>query len=594
MISVIIPMYNSEEYIDECLKSVFNSSYKNYEVIVIDDGSTDQSINIVKKYKTVKLFQLRHCGPGIARNIGIEKSNGDYIFFLDSDDKINVNTLKFLVSNIENNDILIGDYNIIYDSGKKEIFKTPDDSEFNVFFESVTIWNRLYKKNFIVDNNVKFEPLFQGEDRLFLADLYLHNPKVKIIHKNVYNWLRHESSNKKTLTHIDDESNFNGQLLCMIRFKDKLINNVTISDKELLLDHLRYSCIYLNEILKKSSSDKCDIDLFEKFISSLEFEKNTKLYKTIFNKEWVIMKNDDKNIEKKLQEMQNEINKLKKESEYWSKEVEDISTLTMHKMRGPYISFEYHLADHCNLNCKGCDHFSPLAKPKLADFSEFKKDINRMSEIFEGKAKSIHILGGEPLLNKDICKFIYETRKCFPDSNLTEIRVITNGILVNDMPLDFWKSLHDNNIILSVTKYPLKLNYNQMKENAEMNNVMFEFYDNTDQEQIWYNIKLQEDGKRDAKKSFYKCFVANDCVMLKGGKLYTCTLIPNIEHFNNYFDKNLEVCKDDYIDIYKVKDKNEIFDFLAHPVPFCRYCNPDVKDYSLSWEPTKKSIDEWT
>lgn len=299
-------------------------------------------------------------------------------------------------------------------------------------------------------------------------------------------------------------------------------------------------------------------------------------------------------LENKLNEMNIELQKIKEECAYWSKEVEDIATLTMQKMRGPYISFEYHLADHCNLNCKGCDHFSPLAQPKLITFDSFKKDLDRMSELFNGQAKSIHILGGEPLLNKEICKFIQKTRECFPDTNLTEIRVISNGILVNDMPDEFWQCLHKYNTILSVTKYPLKLNYDLMHEKAQKHNVNFEFYDNTDQEQIWYNIKLQEDGKKDARKSFYKCFVANSCIMLKDGKLYTCTLIPNIEHFNKHFKKDLQVCTEDYIDIYQAKNKEEIFDFLSKPVPFCRYCNPDIKDYSLEWEPTKKDINEWT
>lgn len=299
-------------------------------------------------------------------------------------------------------------------------------------------------------------------------------------------------------------------------------------------------------------------------------------------------------LEKKINEISMELQSVRKECDYWSKEVEDIATLTMHKMRGPFISFEYHLADHCNLNCKGCDHFSPLATQKITEYNTFKKDIIRMSRLFDGKAKSIHILGGEPLLNNDICKFMKKTRDCFPDFELTEIRVISNGILVNEMQADFWKSLHDNNIILSVTKYPLKLDYDLMLEKAKKYDVNFEFYDNTDQEQIWYNIKLQEDGKRDARKSFYKCFVSNDCIMLKDGRLYTCTLIPNIEHFNKYFNKNLKVCDDDYIDIYQARSKEEIFDFLSKPVPFCRYCNPDLKDYSLKWEATKKDISEWT
>ena len=104
---------------------------------------------------------------------------------------------------------------------------------------------------------------------------------------------------------------------------------------------------------------------------------------------------------------------------------------------------------------------------------------------------------------------------------------------------------------------------------------------------------MKIDGKQDPKKSFYKCFLSNECIMLKNGRLYTCTIIPNIDHFNKYFNTNMEVCEEDSIDIYKVKDKDQIFDFLSKPVPFCRYCNPDVKDYSLEWEPTNKKIDEW-
>lgn len=242
-------------------------------------------------------------------------------------------------------------------------------------------------------------------------------------------------------------------------------------------------------------------------------------------------------LEEKIDKMQNEIDNLKKECEYWAKEVEDITELSLQKMRGPYISFEYHLNDHCNLNCKGCDHFSPLAEEKFTNYEQFKNDIERMSELFDKKAKSIHILGGEPLLNKDVIKYLQKTREAFPDVDLTEIRLISNGILVNSMKPEFWKALRKYNIILSVTKYPLKLDYELMKKTADKYNAMFEFYDNTDKEQVWYNIKLQEDGKRDPKRSYFKCFVSNNCIMLKEGKLYTCTLIPNIEHFNKYFNK---------------------------------------------------------
>ena len=181
---------------------------------------------------------------------------------------------------------MIGNYNIIYDNGDIELFKTPTDSKFKSFFESVTVWNRLYRKEFLNKYKIKFESIFQGEDRLFLAELYLHNPKINVISDNIYNWMRHENETQKTLTHINDESNFNGQLYCMQKFKSLLENKISVKDRDLLIEHLQYSCIYLNEILKTTCKEKCDIKSFEEFILSLKFDENIELYKKIFGKEW--------------------------------------------------------------------------------------------------------------------------------------------------------------------------------------------------------------------------------------------------------------------------------------------------------------------
>ena len=285
MISIIIPMYNSEKYIEKCIESILGNSYKNIEIIVVDDGSIDASIEIVKKYKNIKLLYSTHTGPGNARNVGLENASGDFIFFIDSDDTINSNTLKILKRNIKNYDIVIGNYNIIYDNDNIELFETPTDAKFNSFFESVTVWNRLYRKEFLYKHKIKFESIYQGEDRLFLAELYLHNPKINVISDYIYNWMRHENETQKTLTHIDDESNFNGQLYCMKKFKNLLENKISIKDRKLLFEHLQYSCIYLNEILKMSCKEKCDLKSFEEFILSLRFDENIELYKKIFGKE---------------------------------------------------------------------------------------------------------------------------------------------------------------------------------------------------------------------------------------------------------------------------------------------------------------------
>ena len=80
---------------------------------------------------------------------------------------------------------------------------------------------------------------------------------------------------------------------------------------------------------------------------------------------------------------------------------------------------------------------------------------------------------------------------------------------------------------------------------------------------------------------------------LKEGKIYPCTCIPNICHFNHYFNKNLEVTKDDYIDIYEVDDVKEIEDFLDKAVPFCAYCDVSNRTSGKKWDTSKREIEEW-
>ena len=92
--SIIIPAYNCENYISKCLESIFNQSYKNFEVIVVDDCSTDKTFEILKKYTNIKLLSTPvNSRQGTARNIGLDVCTGDYILFVDSDDSLYDNTV---------------------------------------------------------------------------------------------------------------------------------------------------------------------------------------------------------------------------------------------------------------------------------------------------------------------------------------------------------------------------------------------------------------------------------------------------------------------------------------------------------------------
>lgn len=110
-ISVILPVYNVEKYVRKCLLSIVEQSYQNFEVLIVDDGSVDNFFkeieDIVAENKNIKIYQKANGGLASARNFGLEKANGDYILFIDSDDWIEKDLFKNLVENLSDEDILI-------------------------------------------------------------------------------------------------------------------------------------------------------------------------------------------------------------------------------------------------------------------------------------------------------------------------------------------------------------------------------------------------------------------------------------------------------------------------------------------------------
>lgn len=254
------------------------------------------------------------------------------------------------------------------------------------------------------------------------------------------------------------------------------------------------------------------------------------------------------------------------------------------------IPFEVHLTEHCNLNCEHCAHFSSIAEEQYTPLGEFERDMERLAFLLNGISGEIHLLGGEPLLNKEIIRYIEITRKCFPEST---IGIVTNGILLDKMEQEFWDACRVNKIALMVTQYPIRVKYEELLKRAETENVKFIFFRNTDNHCYMHKYPLDLQGKQDARESFMNCEMSNKCILLKKGKLYTCSVAGNIEHFNAFFDKELMVSESDYIDIYKVDSKETIARMLATPIPFCRYCDVNHRTFNHEWSPSKKQISEW-
>ena len=253
---------------------------------------------------------------------------------------------------------------------------------------------------------------------------------------------------------------------------------------------------------------------------------------------------------------------------------------------------DVHITDHCNLNCRGCTHFSPLAEPFYLNLDNFKADIMRVSALTQAKLGFLFLLGGEPLLHPDLDKFFPIARKAFP--NDTRIVIITNAILLPQAPDSFWEACRDNRVEIWISDYKLKIDYKSINEKAKSYGVFCGYTSTaTDEEgkKTWGFWKLDLEGKQYWVDSFSHCAVKN-CVTLKKGKLYTCPTLAHIEHFNKFFKVNLEVTPYDYVDIYKIDSHEAILKSMVKPVPFCRHCK--TREYtSCYWEPTKKDINEW-
>jgi len=253
------------------------------------------------------------------------------------------------------------------------------------------------------------------------------------------------------------------------------------------------------------------------------------------------------------------------------------------------LRFETDIASHCNLNCKCCNHFSPLVESEFANPDELEKDFARLSELAGRKNENIDLMGGEPLLHPKIIKIMEIARKYFDGP----VNIVTNGLLLPKMKEEFWQSCGKNNIRIIVTSYPIKLDRVSIKNTAKKYSVKLKIRLQMANVHTWCMLPKDIRGEQDIIDNIKLCLVANFCIFLKNGKLSTCCLPLVAERFNNFFNEKFEVADNDYIDIYSAKNIEEIYRFLSKPMPFCRYCKIREWKVGIEWGISKKDIHEW-
>ncbi|MBU3172986.1 glycosyltransferase [Clostridium estertheticum] len=205
LISVIVPMYNVEKYIKECIESILSQSYKNIELIIVDDGSTDNSYNIAKSYqkensKVIKLIKQQNNGQAVARNKALKVAKGELISFIDSDDFIEINMFEKMISVIKEYDLDIVECNYMNWFGEKEnnsIYKSKilNDvnycgSEYYELYPSLSPCDKIYKKEFLDEINFSFEEGHYAEDTLAISQAVFFAKKIRHINDVLYYYRR--------------------------------------------------------------------------------------------------------------------------------------------------------------------------------------------------------------------------------------------------------------------------------------------------------------------------------------------------------------------------------------------------------------------
>ena len=263
LISVIIPAYNEEKRIKKCIDSVVNQTYNNLEIIVINDGSTDKTLDVLNNIKDARLniITIKNQGQGHARNLGIKKSSGNLIAFVDSDDYIDEAMIERLYDDMKKNSSDISICNIIKVLGNNE----TKFNNYNLFFENKKInymishpgpVGRLYKKSLFIDNNIYFLEDSIYEDLATIPLLGIYAEKISNIEDCLYYYVIRINSSMNQIKYSKKlEDIF--KVMNHLKIEFSKVDDTYFEVLEYLnIEHLLYSA-YLRFINFKEGRNKC-------------------------------------------------------------------------------------------------------------------------------------------------------------------------------------------------------------------------------------------------------------------------------------------------------------------------------------------------
>ncbi len=232
LVSVIIPVYNVERYLEKCLISVLSQSNENCEIIIVDDGSTDASPDICdyyeENYELVRVIHKQNGGLSSARNIGLKSANGKYVLFLDSDDWIKNNAISYLTNKMNEFELDVFGFSgvVIYPEKEESLYQNINDNLCDIVSNGLELLNisvplstvpfYMIKRDFLMKNGLCFWEGIYYEDLDFTLHLFLLNPKIMLSKKKMYFYNKREGS---ITSNVSEK-----KIIDMCLIIDKLIN----------------------------------------------------------------------------------------------------------------------------------------------------------------------------------------------------------------------------------------------------------------------------------------------------------------------------------------------------------------------------------
>ena len=192
-ISVIVPIYNAEKYLDKCISSLIHQTYSNLQILLINDGSTDSSLDIAQRYaqadSRIVILSQSNLGQAVARNLGLQHATGEYISFIDADDYIDADFYEFMLKHIGNYDCLQIGYKRVALDGSVLLEKLPRH-----FYQFASPCMRIYNRRLFTQHSLSFPTNVTYEDVGFSIDLWSLSPTYKMLKYTGYNYLKRAGS----------------------------------------------------------------------------------------------------------------------------------------------------------------------------------------------------------------------------------------------------------------------------------------------------------------------------------------------------------------------------------------------------------------